>query len=169
MRGRLSDYGIALLFAPQLLGQALPNSIQRPTDEENQQSRAMNSITKYCMTVDDYSVSHQPRLFAKTRESKETGEWKEFSSKAEWERAGKPTPVAFAWYEKSGNPALFSRLTTMMMAVIATPTTAIGPTEIWRRYDQQWKFPPFATTLTFAASSRFRESGSFYPMDEPST
>jgi len=92
---------IALLFAPQLLGQTLPNSIQRPTDEENQQIRAMTSIMKYCMTVDDYSVSHQPRLFAKTRESKETGEWKEFSSKAEWERAGKPTPVAFAWYKEN--------------------------------------------------------------------
>jgi len=91
----------ALLFAPLLLGQTSPNSIHRLTDEENQQIQAMNSIAKYCVTVVDYSMSHQPRLFAKTRESNGTGDWDEFSSKAEWERAGKPTPVAFAWYKEN--------------------------------------------------------------------
>jgi hypothetical protein len=27
--------------------------------------------------------------------------WDEFSSKAEWEQAGKPQPVAFAWYKEN--------------------------------------------------------------------
>ncbi len=61
----------------------------------------MVSITNYCLTVADYSMSRQPRLFAKTSESNETGAWDEFSSKAEWERAGKPEPVAFVWYKES--------------------------------------------------------------------
>ena len=94
---------IALLFAPQLLGQASPaSSIQHPTNENIREwHQAMASITNYCSTVADYSNSHQPRLFAKTSESNETGVWDEFSSRAEWERAGKPKPVAFAWYKEN--------------------------------------------------------------------
>ncbi len=93
---------IALLFAPQLLGQmSPPTSIQRPTNEETRELKeAMASITNYCSTVADYSNSRQPRLFAKS-ESNETGAWDEFSSKAEWEQAGNPQPVAFAWYKEN--------------------------------------------------------------------
>lgn len=93
---------IALLFAPQLLGQPSPlSSIQPPTDEEIRElNQAMVSTTKYCLAVADYSMSRQPRLFAKTGESNETGGWEEFPSKAEWERAGKPKPAAFAWYKE---------------------------------------------------------------------
>jgi hypothetical protein len=92
---------IALLFAPQLLGQTSPlNSIQHASNEEVRElSRVMVSTANYCSTVADYSTSHQPRLFADTGDSNETRAWYEFSSKAEWERAGKPEPVAFAWYK----------------------------------------------------------------------
>jgi hypothetical protein len=92
---------IALLFAPQLLGQTSPlNSIQDPTNEEIRElNRAMVSTANYCLTVADYSISRQPRLFANTGDSNETRGWYEFSNKAEWERAGKPKPVAFAWYK----------------------------------------------------------------------
>jgi hypothetical protein len=92
---------IALLFAPQLLGQTSPlNSIQDPTNEEIRElNRAMVSTANYCLTVADYSISREPRLFANTGDSNETRGWYEFSSKAEWERAGKPKPVAFAWYK----------------------------------------------------------------------
>jgi hypothetical protein len=94
---------IALLFAPQLLGQTSPpSSIQPPTNEDIRElNQAMVSITYYCSAVADYSNSHQPRLFAKTGESNETGVWGQFSSKPEWERAGKPRPVAFAWYKEN--------------------------------------------------------------------
>jgi hypothetical protein len=60
----------------------------------------MASIRNYCLNVADYSLSRQPRLFAKT-EANETGAWDEFSGKAEWEQAGKPKPVAFAWYKEN--------------------------------------------------------------------
>ena len=94
---------IALLFAPQLLGQTSPpSSIPHPTNEEiRATSEAMASIRNYCLTVAGYSVSRPPRLFAKTDESNQTGGWDEFSSKAEWEQAGKPQPVAFAWYKEN--------------------------------------------------------------------
>ena len=94
---------IALLFVPQLLGQTPPlSSIQHPTNEEIRElNQAMVSVTNYCSTVADYSTSHQPRLFAKTRESNETGAWDEFPNKAGWERAGKPKPAAFAWYKEN--------------------------------------------------------------------
>jgi hypothetical protein len=94
---------IALLFAPQLLGQTSPSSsIQHPTKEEIRElNQAMVSITNYCSTVADHSMSRKPRLFAKTGESNETGAWDEFSSKAEWKRAGKPEPIAFAWYKEN--------------------------------------------------------------------
>jgi hypothetical protein len=93
---------IAVLFAPQLLGQMpSPSSIPHPTNEEiRETNEAMASIWNYCLNVADYSSSRQPRLFAKT-ESNETGAWDEFSSKAEWEQAGKPQPVAFAWYKEN--------------------------------------------------------------------
>ena len=92
---------IVLLFAPQLLGQtSTPSSIHHPTNEEIRELKAMASIWNYCLNVADYSSSRQPRLFSKT-ESNETGAWDEFSSKAEWEQAGKPQPVAFAWYKEN--------------------------------------------------------------------
>jgi hypothetical protein len=99
----LNRLWIALLFAPQLLGQTSPpSSIQHQSHEEIRElNEAFVSITNYCLTVADYSVSHQPRLFAKTGESNVTGGWDEFSSKAEWEHAGKPKPVAFAWYKEN--------------------------------------------------------------------
>ena len=93
---------IALLFAPQLFGQTSPPPpIQRPTNEEIRElHKAMASIRNYCSNVTDYSLSRQPRLFARTK-ANETGAWDEFSSKAEWEQAGKPQPVAFAWYKEN--------------------------------------------------------------------
>jgi hypothetical protein len=99
----IAQLWIALLFAPQLLGQALPpSSIQLPTNEEIRKSnQAMVSIWNYCSTVAAYSNSHQPRLFARTAKSNETGVWDEFSSKLEWERAGKPKPLALAWYKEN--------------------------------------------------------------------
>jgi hypothetical protein len=92
---------IALLFAPELLGQTSPlSSVQHPTNEEIRGlNQAMVSTANYCLNLADYSISHQPRLFANTGDSNETMAWYEFSSKAEWGRAGKPKPVAFAWYK----------------------------------------------------------------------
>lgn len=89
---------VALLFAPQLLGQtSLP--IQSTNKAEARELvEEINSIRSYCQDVTNDSMSHVPRLFAK---SIATGSWNEFSSRAEWERAGKPQPAAFAWYKEN--------------------------------------------------------------------
>ena len=61
--------------------------------------QTMDSVTNYCDAVDEFSHAHQARLFAESR-SEPAGrtEWVELVSKEEWERAGRPRPLAFAWY-----------------------------------------------------------------------
>ena len=128
----------------------------------------MASIRNYCLTVAGYSVSRPPRLFAKTDESNQTGGWDAFSSKAEWEQAGKPQPVAFAWYNEN----------KVVRAVFLSKNNGDGGryAEYCYRGDGHLALlcckrtlPPFATTLTFVATSHFRESGFIYPQGKSST
>lgn len=88
------------LVASPLLAQTSPTDENKKTHQMSQDlDRAMNSATKYCEAVDEFSYAHQARLFAGSRsEVVGTSNWIEFFSKAEWERAGKPRPLAFAWY-----------------------------------------------------------------------
>jgi hypothetical protein len=58
----------------------------------------IEQVGKYCSQVETFASSHQPRIFAQTGAS----EWGEFSSPAEWKRAGTPTPLALAW-KQDGN------------------------------------------------------------------
>jgi hypothetical protein len=92
---------LLVVLAPSLLAQtAQPNAIGGPDDKEVRElNEAMLSVVKYCVAVDSFSESHLPRLFAETRSSLvQSSEWVEFSSKTEWERAGKPKPIALAWH-----------------------------------------------------------------------
>ena len=161
-------FWIALLFAPPLLGQTLPpSSIHYPTNEEiRERTEAMASIRNYCLSVADYSMSRQPRVFVKT-ESNETEAWDEFSSKAEWEQAGKPQPVAFAWYKEN----------KIVRALFLSKNNRDGGryAEYCYRADGQLaKLQSEADAsavcddVTFAASSRFRESGFIYPQGKSS-
>jgi len=162
---------IALLFAPQLLGQTSPpSSIQHPSNEDIRElNQAMVSITNYCSTVADYSNSHQPRLFAETGGSNETGIWDEFSSRAEWERAGKPKPIAVAWYkEKKVIRAVFS-LTNNGDGGGRYADYCYRADGHLASYGRKRTLPPSATTLTFAASLPFRESGFTCPEGKSST
>jgi hypothetical protein len=89
------------LVASPLLAQTQPTGENKKTPETSTQEldRAMDSATKYCEAVDEFSYAHQARLFAGSRsEVVGTSKWVEFFGKAEWERAGKPRPLAFAWY-----------------------------------------------------------------------
>lgn len=65
----------------------------------------VHSLMNYCDAVDDSAQEQQPRIFAElkmeskidsTTESK-SDRWKEFANKEEWDAAGKPAPLAFAW------------------------------------------------------------------------
>jgi hypothetical protein len=55
--------------------------------------------TSYCDAVDDFSSYQTPAVFAMmTRDSSsKSQQWKSLSDRNEWEAAGKPAPLAFAW------------------------------------------------------------------------
>ena len=97
----LSLLSFLTLVASPLLAQTRPIDENKkiPQISFQELDRAMNSATKYCEAVDQFSHAQQARLFAGSRsEMAGTSKWVEFFSKAEWERAGKPRPIAFAWY-----------------------------------------------------------------------
>jgi hypothetical protein len=97
----LSLLSFLTLVASPLLAQTRPIDENKKIPEISFQEldRAMNSATKYCEAVDQFSHAQQARLFAGSRsEMAGASKWVEFFSKAEWERAGKPRPIAFAWY-----------------------------------------------------------------------
>ncbi len=94
-----------VLLSPSLFGQtAQTKAVTHPDDKQLRETiEAMNSVQKYCWTVESFSESHEPRLFAETHSGgTQSAEWTEFSGRAEWERAGKPKPIAWAWLE-NGN------------------------------------------------------------------
>jgi hypothetical protein len=100
----LSALWLLISLVPSLSGQVVQNGV--PLLSNNQVPgtlAAVNSIRKYCGDVDDFSKSHQARLFAQTQpDMNKVPTWLEFSSKAEWKYAGRPTPIALAWYRDGG-------------------------------------------------------------------
>jgi len=72
-----------------------------PDDKELRElTAAMNAVQRYCGTVEGFSQSHEPRLLAEIYPATiQAGKWVEFPGKGEWERAGKPKPIAWVWYK----------------------------------------------------------------------
>jgi hypothetical protein len=65
----------------------------------NAATDALTTVAKYCANVEDYSDSHVPRIFAQiTSALGQSAGWVEFDSRAAWNRAGRPKPVALVWY-----------------------------------------------------------------------
>ena len=88
-------YFASVLFALPLLAQTQPVDIGKSEAEIREMNRAVNSAIQYCDTVDQFSLEHQALLFAElTSNPAGHSKWVEFLSRAEWERAGKPRPVA---------------------------------------------------------------------------
>ena len=81
---------------------AVPLIAQPLQSDENQRTfelSVLKSATNYCDAVDEFSLAHQARLFAESRsEGAGPSQWVELFSKEAWERAGRPRPLAFAWY-----------------------------------------------------------------------
>jgi hypothetical protein len=98
MRAIMTACFAIFLLATSLLAQSLSSGVKPPTEQDvHELNQAINSETRYCAAIEHFSDSHRPRLFAASGSG-----WVEFSSKAEWERAGKPQPFAVAWY-RDGN------------------------------------------------------------------
>jgi hypothetical protein len=104
MRAIMTPCFAIFLLAPSLLAQSLPSGVKPPTEQDvHELNQAVGSVTRYCAAIEHFSDSHRSRFFAAAGSG--TGGawgWIEFSSKAEWERAGKPQAVAVAWY-RNGN------------------------------------------------------------------
>jgi hypothetical protein len=67
--------------------------------KSNAAKDALTTAAKYCANVEDYSDSQVPRIVARITSAlgQSTG-WVEFDSRAAWNRAGRPKPVALVWY-----------------------------------------------------------------------
>lgn len=57
------------------------------------QARIEFAPVTYCARAEQFSSSHQPRIFAQIS----TSQWAEFSNSEGWKRAGSPMPLALAW------------------------------------------------------------------------
>ena len=87
---RLSPFLFAIVLSMPLLAQSR---------FDTSQTLDLINITKYCATVEDYSDSQVPRIFAPiTSAFGESTGWVEFDTRAAWSRAGSPKPVAFVWH-----------------------------------------------------------------------
>jgi hypothetical protein len=65
-----------------------------------QERFALVTLTKYCARVAAVSDSQPARIFAQVSSGLGPTEgWAEFDSKAAWEKAGEPRPIALVWYE----------------------------------------------------------------------
>jgi hypothetical protein len=86
-------------FSPLLVAIAVSAPLLAQSAFDRKATPDQISITTYCATVEDYSDSHVPRIFAQTPSaSGQSAGWVEFDTRADWSRAGSPKPVARAWY-----------------------------------------------------------------------
>jgi hypothetical protein len=84
---------LLMIFCAPLLAQS--------TGKAPQEERYANiTLIKYCAGVDSVSASLQTRMFAQVYSGLGSSSgWTEFESKAAWQRAGKPKPIALVWYK----------------------------------------------------------------------
>jgi hypothetical protein len=76
-----------------------PLLAQSKLDGSNAATDAPITVAKYCDNVENYSDSQVPRVFAQITDAfGQSSGWVEFESRAAWNRAGRPKPVALVWY-----------------------------------------------------------------------
>jgi hypothetical protein len=97
----LKSFSFLLVFSLPLFAQVEHALTEHQLAAYTGSDDAVRSVMNYCDAADNFSQERQPRLFAQlkgdsTTESK-IYRWWEFTSKAKWEAAGKPAPLAFVW------------------------------------------------------------------------
>jgi hypothetical protein len=80
-----------MTLSASLLAQSVDSSA--PKEEKY----SLVSLSKYCAAVETFSDSRQPRVFAQVFSVVASSEWTEFSSRAAWQSAGGPQPLALVW------------------------------------------------------------------------
>lgn len=89
---RLSPLLFVIVLSTQLLAQSKVDGSMAATD-------ALITVAKYCDNIENYSDSQVPRIFARiTSAFGQWSGWVEYDSRAAWNRAGRPQPVALVWY-----------------------------------------------------------------------
>lgn len=97
----LQAFAVLLALALPLLSQEhLPNEHELGAYKGEDDS--VRFIMNYCDSVDQSTRQQQPRIFAETKAASiaspdRIDSWTEFASRADWEAARKPTPLAFVW------------------------------------------------------------------------
>jgi hypothetical protein len=89
---KLSPFLFVFVLSTQLLAQSKLDGSKVATD-------ALITVAKYCDNVENYAESQVPRIFARiTSAYGQSSGWVEYGSRAAWNRAGRPQPVALVWY-----------------------------------------------------------------------
>ena len=150
---------------------ASPLLAQTPPSEKKQTTRqlsiwkfqqAVDTSTKYCDVVDEFSLAHQARIFAEAGPS----EWVELFSKEGWERAGRPRPLAFAWYRADRVVRVTISFTDGSDASVAFATYCYSPQGRLVRVQSgpsakvSCDSAHFQCHLTFGVTSFFSSTGS---------
>lgn len=86
-------------FSPLLFVIVLSTPLLSQSIFNQKETRKLITVSTYCASVEDYSDSQVPRIFARisSADGQSTG-WVEFDTRADWSRAGRPEPVALIWY-----------------------------------------------------------------------
>ena len=91
---RLSPLLFVIVLSTQLLAQSRLNGSDAAA------TNLIHNVAVYCNTVEHHSNS-VPRIFARITSAADSSGWIEYDSKAAWNEAGRPQPVAFVWYQDS--------------------------------------------------------------------
>ncbi len=123
----LNSVWFLLAFALPLFGQ-VHQPREHPPGAYEWAEDTVPSVMGYCDVVDDFSTQESPRLFARLKPTSgtegEAVQWRKFVSKDDWEAAGKPTPLVFAW-DRNG--------ITVKVTVVAKPPQVWNPVVVYRR------------------------------------
>jgi hypothetical protein len=91
---RLSPLLFVIVLSTLLLAQSRNDGLDAAA------TSLIRNVAVYCNTVEHQSNS-VPRIFARITSAADSSGWIEYDSKAAWNEAGRPQPVAFVWYQDS--------------------------------------------------------------------
>jgi hypothetical protein len=91
---RLSPLLFVIVLCTQLLAQSRNDGLDAAA------TNLVRNVATYCNTVEHHSNS-VPRIFARITSADDSSGWIEYDSKAAWNEAGRPHPVALVWYQDS--------------------------------------------------------------------
>jgi hypothetical protein len=97
---------------------------QSKLDQAKATADSVGAVAAYCDNVESHSDARIPRIFARvTSAFGQSSGWVEYDSRAAWNRAGTPQPVALVWYRDA-----------KIVRVAITPNEADQKPEVYADY-----------------------------------